>query len=277
MDTYSGGHLLYTYSVPPEDWNDIQVYWDAIQLVYDPNLWDTSTWQIGGTARADETATATLTNLDDEWSAMWVWHPESSKYCIPTNGRMDLAYLTNGSDEINLYFDNTSGSEGFVFADADDNVLARLIMRESSMFLPSEIIWFGISHRNGQTCFYVQTAASELRSYIYDEGICSNPTSITFGTSQLTGAVHGTGAVSGFTVCGRYLNDEQMERFMNLRECLAIGDINGDGAVNMDDLLIMARDWLQADSIADIYPLPPDGDNIVNFQDFAKLAENWLK
>jgi len=60
-------------------------------------------------------------------------------------------------------------------------------------------------------------------------------------------------------------------------ESLAIGDITGEGAVNIDDLFIMARDWLQADSIADIYPPPPDGDNMVNFLDFAELAENWMK
>ena len=47
--------------------------------------------------------------------------------------------------------------------------------------------------------------------------------------------------------------------------------------VNIDDLFIMARDWLQADSIADIYPPPPDGDNMVNFLDFAELAENCMK
>ncbi|MBA7699917.1 hypothetical protein ES703_108623 [subsurface metagenome] len=59
-------------------------------------------------------------------------------------------------------------------------------------------------------------------------------------------------------------------------ESLAIGDITGEGAVNMDDLLIMARDWLQSGSIADIYPPPPNGDDIVNLKDFAVLAENWL-
>lgn len=33
---------------------------------------------------------------------------------------------------------------------------------------------------------------------------------------------------------------------------------------------------LQSDSLADIYPPPPFGDDIVNFLDFAVLAENWL-
>ena len=43
----------------------------------------------------------------------------------------------------------------------------------------------------------------------------------------------------------------------------------------MADLLILLTEWLENDSIADIAPAA-DGDNIVNFQDFAILAENWL-
>lgn len=57
---------------------------------------------------------------------------------------------------------------------------------------------------------------------------------------------------------------------------LASGDITGEGVVDIDDLVRMADDWLQGSSLADIYPAPPYGDDIVNFQDFAVLAENWL-
>jgi len=59
-------------------------------------------------------------------------------------------------------------------------------------------------------------------------------------------------------------------------EGLASGDITGEGVVDIDDLARMADDWLQSGSLADIYPAPPYGDDIVNFQDFAILAENWL-
>jgi hypothetical protein len=54
------------------------------------------------------------------------------------------------------------------------------------------------------------------------------------------------------------------------------GDVTGDCAVDSGDLFIMARDWLQSDSIADIYP-SPDGDGIVNHLDYAVLAEHWLE
>ncbi len=59
-------------------------------------------------------------------------------------------------------------------------------------------------------------------------------------------------------------------------EGLASGDITGEGVVDIDDLARMADDWLESGSLADIYPAPPYGDDIVNFQDFAVLAENWL-
>ena len=53
-----------------------------------------------------------------------------------------------------------------------------------------------------------------------------------------------------------------------------VSDLTGDGIVNIDDLQIMMEDWLQGDSIADIYQ---DEDNIVNFKDFAILADHWLE
>jgi len=59
-------------------------------------------------------------------------------------------------------------------------------------------------------------------------------------------------------------------------EGLALGDISGDGMVGIADLVRLVEDWLQSGSIADIYPPPPNGDDIVNFKDFAVLAENWL-
>jgi hypothetical protein len=53
------------------------------------------------------------------------------------------------------------------------------------------------------------------------------------------------------------------------------GDLNLSNKVNAADLGLMAYDWLRTGSSrADIYP--PIGDGIVNFQDFAVLANNWM-
>jgi len=51
------------------------------------------------------------------------------------------------------------------------------------------------------------------------------------------------------------------------------GDFNYDGSVDYEDLAIFVSYWLEDEPFVDIAPL--GGDNIINFLDFAKLAENW--
>jgi hypothetical protein len=53
------------------------------------------------------------------------------------------------------------------------------------------------------------------------------------------------------------------------------GDFNGDYIVDESDLRQMALDWLTAGLDTDIVPDSPDG--MVNFLDFAKLADFWLE
>lgn len=64
--------------------------------------------------------------------------------------------------------------------------------------------------------------------------------------------------------------------FLNL--AIIGGDINGDDKVDLDDLEILVDQWLQPPGTpsADIVP-PPEGDNIVDFLDFALLAKYWLR
>jgi unsaturated rhamnogalacturonyl hydrolase len=52
------------------------------------------------------------------------------------------------------------------------------------------------------------------------------------------------------------------------------GDIDGDGDVDFDDLKILADNWLEDYPSADIFP--PGGDGIINFLDFAALAQDWM-
>jgi subtilisin family serine protease len=55
----------------------------------------------------------------------------------------------------------------------------------------------------------------------------------------------------------------------------AIGDLNDDGLVDLNDLNILCQQWLTDGPDADIFPRNnPDG--IVNFSDFAKLADDWM-
>jgi hypothetical protein len=41
------------------------------------------------------------------------------------------------------------------------------------------------------------------------------------------------------------------------------------------DVAVVAEDWLESGSVADIAPLGT-GDGIVNMRDFALLAESWM-
>ena len=54
------------------------------------------------------------------------------------------------------------------------------------------------------------------------------------------------------------------------------GDVNKDSRTNVNDLTLMANQWLQIGiNKSDIHPAV--GDGIVNLQDFRLLAENWLE
>jgi hypothetical protein len=51
------------------------------------------------------------------------------------------------------------------------------------------------------------------------------------------------------------------------------GDLNVDGTVDIDDVDIMANEWLKSGVLADIEPV--GGNGVVDFLDFAVLASNW--
>ncbi len=53
-----------------------------------------------------------------------------------------------------------------------------------------------------------------------------------------------------------------------------LGDFTGDGMFTLEDLSILAGYWLTSEPFADIAPQPA-GDGIVNFLDFALLANSW--
>ena len=52
-----------------------------------------------------------------------------------------------------------------------------------------------------------------------------------------------------------------------------LGDFTGNGFVDFEDLEILVSYWLQNEPSVDI--APPGGDGIINFLDFAGLAQNW--
>jgi hypothetical protein len=65
---------------------------------------------------------------------------------------------------------------------------------------------------------------------------------------------------------------------LGLKGCLFVlaGDVNDDCKVDFADLKILREQWLQLPGLpsADIWP--SGGDDIINLEDFAVIAENWL-
>ena len=57
---------------------------------------------------------------------------------------------------------------------------------------------------------------------------------------------------------------------------LAAGDANFDGIVNGQDIALIASNWLATDAAHKLSPGDVNGDGIVNGQDIALIASNWL-
>jgi len=111
--------------------------------------------------------------------------------------------------------------------------------------------------------------------------ITKGATSVWSQTGQFTG--HAAVDVSSILDEGQNMLTITQDDFLGGQLLLTfpynylVSDITGDGKVNFEDLKVIANQWLQQPGIpsADIAP-QPDGDDIVNFLDFAKFASNWL-
>ncbi len=72
--------------------------------------------------------------------------------------------------------------------------------------------------------------------------------------------------------------EQQMSSTMVQLDPISLaGDVTGEGVIDSDDLAELANQWLLPPAIPSADIAPGQGDNFVNFIDFAKLAENWTK
>ena len=85
----------------------------------------------------------------------------------------------------------------------------------------------------------------------------------------------GVGPMNGFRVVYPTI---YMDTAYSLGHQPLLGYFEPDGDVDIDDLLVLVNQWLQTPSLpsADIAPWP-NGDNFVNFLDFAIFADHWLE
>ena len=70
------------------------------------------------------------------------------------------------------------------------------------------------------------------------------------------------------------IDDIRLYQQICLPEDGPLADFTNDCFVNIDDVNVMSEEWLTTGVLADIYPQTPDG--IVDFRDFAVLADEWF-
>ncbi|MBN1125407.1 MAG: laminin G domain-containing protein [Sedimentisphaerales bacterium] len=82
--------------------------------------------------------------------------------------------------------------------------------------------------------------------------------------------LHLDGQIDEFTIWQGTLQPDQIATLADLLP--TAGDVDGDGDVDMDDLLIVAGSWLTNELPADI-----NQSGTVDYEDFGQVAEDWKK
>lgn len=140
--------------------------------------------------------------------------------------------------------------------------------------------WVTGAGQNNRLRFFDSTNDQYFGSYT--DGFLSGLTSDTAYKDQqvlLFSVQTGSGWANGFTglVDGLSigLTDGNVGQVNFIAKQL-VGDLNNDCKVDVADLEILCEQWLQLPGLpsADIWP--SNGDGIVNFNDFAVMAGNWL-
>ena len=100
------------------------------------------------------------------------------------------------------------------------------------------------------------------------------------GNLFLTTEALGTGhrIIAEYSTSGALVNASLVPSGLHNPTAIAVvpeipGDVNFDGIVNAQDIALIASQWLQTGNI----PADANGDRIVNAQDIAMVATNWLQ
>jgi hypothetical protein len=117
--------------------------------------------------------------------------------------------------------------------------------------------------------------------YLHEAALANDPPSGTFYDPNKDGI-----GLASLGVHEHWNNstDKQYSRNLGTGEGIeltspTLADFNGDGCVDLEDLATLTEQWLDDSeqlSAADIYPYP-DGDGLVNMDDFAAFARYWSR
>jgi hypothetical protein len=172
IDFYDNGWLT---GIESHD-RQAQCYIDACQIVYFPDQYYNSSWQIGGTPRANETATGSLVGLGAEFTTTFEWRPDCSSR--EWHGNIYIASWTDGDENIDFYYDNATSK--FVATDGTNTA----VTTQTFSWEHFDSIKLALTNMGGDFRLSVQTPLNGVEHVLTNNGDTKlgPPVAVTFDT-----------------------------------------------------------------------------------------------
>ena len=184
-DNGSGTHYCWVLA----DWT---LYLDAACVRVNASRWDVSSFQIGGTARADESATISLAGYTEPWSLVFAWRPESGW----AEHSADFPLLTiHGADGTSMCISWYAAEKCFQFTPTEGGAVLSPIISWRHF----DTIWFAVSRTEDGFTFRVWDPVTGVQ-VVDGTGLAFGaPIDAHFGIDA-TGTVFGTGLFHSYAL-----------------------------------------------------------------------------
>ncbi|MHC4535781.1 MAG: LamG domain-containing protein [Planctomycetota bacterium] len=165
------------------------------------------------------------------------------------------------------------GAEGTIYIALLKNNTKLEIWRFGSSTRTLASVNVGIDPRAQDVLLRFDVIGNELSAWAWREGepMPAEPQVRAVHTQIATAGTVGVAADLGT----RLSNNDAIFRYVEVYEAVPLSlDFNGDGKINIDDLIILIEHWGQDNPMCDIAPAP-FGDGVVNATDLELLMSYW--
>jgi len=267
-------------SYPAGDYGNVKLWMDCPQLVKSTRLWySSSLFQPGGDGtkllpRADEYATAPMTELGSNYSVSFDWLPQSSDREFTTNVYI-ASIVGNDGSYIDLLYDKTN-SKFKMIDDSNDTVSTS----DTYTWEHPDFIRFCITSDGTNSKFYIETSLNSRETVnLTAVNLTSSPSYLKLSTDY-SGTDFGCGVFANIRMWDVELSASDVNDVFNtVGPMLAgslLGDLTGDGKIDFEDLAKLIGRWLWVGQPGGI-PEDITVDGIVNLRDLAELVEHRLE